>query len=151
MIDPLVANALEVFHPEAHALEGLVQLSGSRASGPPRLERGDCPRDLAAVHPIAAFVRTRVSGELDSGPRHGFEHNLRELPDPVVLVRASHVERLTMYPFAGGLQHGDEGAGDVLDVDDGAPGRPVALQVDPARGIGPRHEVIQHKIETEAG
>ena len=56
-----------------------------------------------------------------------------------------------MHRLAGRGEDGEERAADVLDVDDGSPGRAIALEEDLARGEGPGDEVVEHDVEAQPG
>ena len=47
------------------------------------------------------------------------------------------------------IERGHNRSDDIPNVHDGAPGRAVALYVDPARGVCRSHEIIQHDIESQ--
>src|SRR5204862_6270617 len=77
--------------------------------------------------------------------------DLADVPDPVVVGGAPDVEGLRPHRLGRRLEDSEEGAGDVLDVDDGTPGRPVALEEDFARSERPGDEVVEHDVEAEPG
>jgi hypothetical protein len=67
-----------------------------------------------------------------------------------VLLRPPDVEDLVVDRLARRLEHGEERSGDVLDVHERAPRRPVALQVDAAGRHRPGDEVVEHDVESVA-
>ena len=49
-----------------------------------------------------------------------------------------------------GIEHGDDGSDDVANMDDGTPGRAVALDVDPARGERRGYQIVQYDVEAQS-
>src|SRR4051794_31544704 len=137
LVDAAVARPLEVVEPQADGLVRLVELPRALARVPLRLEAGEDPSDLGEVGAVVALVRAGVLGELDLAAGHGLLHDLRDLADAVVLVVAPHVEGLRVDRLARRGEDGQEGAADVLDVDDGPPGAAVRLEEHLAGGKGP--------------
>src|SRR5207237_9344572 len=115
----------------------LLELARALVRVPPRLERRDLAADLGEVGAVVAFVGPGILREGDLAARHRLLHDLGDLADPEVLVVAPDVERLPVHDLAGRGEDGEERAADVLDVDDGSPGRAIALEEDLARGEGP--------------
>ena len=52
---------------------------------------------------------------------------------------------------AGRSEEGDGGGGDVANVDERTPGRPVTLEVDRTGSVRPADEVVQHDVEPRRG
>src|SRR5690606_10380732 len=120
-----VAGAFELVEGDTDAEVGVVQLLRAAARGPLRHERRQYAPDLVAVDAVGARVRAGAGGELDLAAGHRLGDDPGDVADLEVLVRPPHVERFVVDDFARGVQRGDEGARDVFDVDDGAPGRAV--------------------------
>src|SRR6266481_1779750 len=149
LVDAPVARPLEVLELEPQRLVGLVELPRALARVPLRLERRQQAADLGEIGAVVALVGPRTVGEGDLATRHGLLHDLGDLADPVVLIVAPDVERLRMDRLARRGEHRQEGAADVLDVDDGPPGRAVALEKHLARGEGPGDQVVEDDVETQ--
>lgn len=150
MVDALEARSLEILELEADARVGLVQLLDAAAHGPLRLEFVDGPRQQVAVDTVAAQVRAGPLGEADLAAGHHAVDDLGHLADAVVLGGGADVEGPAMHERAVGLQQGDVGAGDVLDMHQRPPGRAVALEVHLAGREGPRGQVVDHQVEADA-
>ncbi len=80
-----------------------------------------------------------------------FRNDVGQLADAVVFGGLADVKGLVVNRFARRFQHCDHGGNDVADVHDRPPGRAVTLDVHAASGIGRRHQVIQHNVQTQAG
>src|SRR5438105_4877397 len=137
LVDAPEARPLEILELEPHRLVRFVELPGALAGVPLGLERGQLAADLGEIGAVVAFVRSGVLREGDLAARHRLLHDLGDLADPEVLVVAPDVEGLSVHRLAGRGEDGEERAADVLDVDDGSPGRAIALEEDLARGEGP--------------
>ena len=131
-VDPPVLRSFEFVQLQIALPEGLVELSRARADRPLRPERRETAGDLFEADAVGAGVRAGALGELDPAVRHRLAHDLGDLADLEVLVGPSDVEDLAVDGLARRFEHGEEGARDVLDVDERPPGRAVALQVDAA-------------------
>ena len=77
--------------------------------------------DLVERHAVAALVGRGAVGEGHRRSGHHLLHDLGHVADLVVLVVAPDVEGLVVYRLARRLEHGQEGARDVLDVHQRAP------------------------------
>ena len=124
----------------------MVELLGAAPRVPVRLEIGKYFRDLTAIHPVAALVRSGTLRVLDSAIRHNFPDDLGELAHPVVLFRDTHVESLAVHNLARSFERGDERPRDILDVNDGPPGRPITFDKHATGGHSPTHKIVQHKV-----
>src|SRR4029077_16258649 len=100
--------------------------------------------ELAEVGAIVSRVPSSIASKGDLAAGDGLLDDLGDLPDAVVLIAPADVECLRVDCLARRGENGEEGAADVLDVDDGPPGRPVALQEHLARGEGPGDQVVEH-------
>src|SRR5262249_368583 len=149
--DAFVAGPCEVLQPQAGIPESIVQLLGTFARVPLRLEFRQQPVDLAEVHAITAGIRAAILRVLDPASGNRLSHNLRQVPDLVILLRLSHVEGFAVYHFPWSIQHSDKGAGDVLNVHDRTPRSAIALDVNASRSQRPRHQIVEHEIEAQPG
>src|SRR6266851_1097471 len=149
LIDAAVPGPFEVFEPESDRVVSLVQLPRALARVPLRLKRRQDAEDFREIGAVVALVGSRPLGERDLAAGDRLLHDLGDLADTIVLVVASHVERLPAHRLPRRGQDGEERAGDVLDVNDGPPGRTVALEQDLAGGERPGYEVVEHDVEAE--
>src|SRR5439155_260463 len=105
--DPLEARALEVVERELLASECIGQLLGTGACGPARAEP-ELTLDSTAVDAVVAGVRDGATRELHLATRDHRGDELGEVPDQVVLLSRSDVER----PIVDGIrrrpEHGDD-------------------------------------------
>ena len=149
-VDPQVPRAEELVGREPVADVGVVKLLDPAAHGPTRLEVRQDPRDLRAVDLIGALVGPTAGGE--RRPRSGDDllDDLGHVPNPVVLGARADVEGLVVDELARGLEHGEERSRDVLDVHERAPGRPVALDQDLARGHRVSDQVVDHDVDAKS-
>jgi hypothetical protein len=115
MRDPLVARALEVGGAEPLTAVGVVELAGADAGRPAWSGVGEDPRELVAVDTVVPLVGGRVGGEVDARTRHCLLDDRGQVADLVVF--RSRAERLAVDDLARRLEHRDEGARDVLNVD----------------------------------
>src|SRR6185312_712154 len=147
MCDALITGSFEVFQPQLGDPQSIVQLLGTFAGVPSRLEFRKQPVDLAEVDAIAAGVGAAALSVLDQASRDRLSHDLRQVADLIVLLRLSHVEGFAVYDFPRSVQYGDKGAGNVLNMHDRTPRSAIALDVNAFCGQRPRHQIVEHKIE----
>ena len=130
---------------------GCKKLLGAAASVPLRLKGRQHAGDLGEVDAIGTRVGACVGGKLDPAARHHVGDDLGDVADAIVVLGAADIECLVVDAPHRRLERGDEGARDVLDMDDRSPGRPVGFKVNQACGDRPGHEVVEHDVESNAG
>ena len=128
------------------AVECRSQLLHAGTDRPLRLELGQGAGELAAVHPIAARIRATALGVADVAAGHDVLHHLGEIADAVVLFGAADVERLVVHHCARRVQHGEKGAGDILDVHQRSPGCAVAQDQHVPGRVGNADEVVDDDV-----
>src|SRR5262245_24404211 len=96
MVDALEARPLAIVDDETRDPIGGVELLGRPPGIPPGLELRQEPMNLAEVDPIAPRIGPTVFGVLDTGAGNDVLDDLRQLPDPIVLLRLADVERLVV-------------------------------------------------------
>ena len=128
MADALVARALELSERQAGPPIGGKELLGATAGVPLRLKGRQHAGDLGEIDAIGALVRTGVGRHLDPAARHHIGDDLGDVADAIIVRGAADIERLVVHALLGRFEGGDEGAGDVLDMHDRTPGRPVRLE-----------------------
>src|SRR5690606_23177043 len=128
--DAEVAVPAEVLGGHAVAGERGHQLLHAAPHGPLRLVFRERRLELAAIDAVAPRVRPGTFRVPDPAAGHELLDDVRDLADPVVLARPPDVERLVVDPLAWRVQDRDEGAREVLDVDQRPPRRPIALDQD---------------------
>src|SRR5215212_3533931 len=148
-LDAQEARACECLRAHAVPAVGVAKLFGAAAHGPLRPRLGQHPRKLGAIHLVGALVRTAALGERNPRARHYLRHGRGHLADAVVLAARADVEGLIVHELARSLEHGEERAGDVLDMDERPPRSPVALHDDLAPRVRPPDEVVHDYVEPQ--
>jgi len=133
MVDSLESGTLKVIENKAHPLVGLQELHSTFSSIPSWFERGEDSGNLAEIDTVITLVRPRILGKLDATAGHRILYDLRQFTDLIVLFIYTYIERLVVYQFPGRLYCCNECPGDILNMNDGPPRRPVALYVDETR------------------
>ena len=149
MADALIARTFELSEGQAGLPIGRIKLLGAPAGVPFRLKGRQHAGDLGEIDTIGARVRAGVGGNLDPAARNHVGDDLGDVADAVVVLGAADIERLIADAPLRRFERGDEGARDVLDMHDRAPGRPVGFEVNQPCGDRPGHEVIEHDVEPE--
>src|SRR5262249_58203734 len=106
--------------------------------------------DLFATHAVVARVWTGICSIFDAAVGDDAGNDLGQITDAVVVGRLPHVESLVGHSFHGRLECGNEGAGDVLDVDDGSPRRSIRFHVNLTGGDRPGNEIVEDDVEAHA-
>ena len=139
----------EVLGRQAAREERAVDLLRAASNGPLGLERGKPLADLVAVDAVAARVRPGTVLVADRAVRDDVRDDsaisrIRKFSSVRPTLNASRWTTL-----ARRLERGEEGAGDVLDVDDRPPRRPVALHQHLARREREADEVVHDEVAAE--
>src|SRR6185437_730688 len=150
MSNALVARAFELFEGQAGCLICSVNLLYAHARGPARFEirQGAC--DLLEVDTIASLVGTSIARIFDPAFRYDICHDSRNLTDPVILFGSSDVESFVEDFLDRRRQHCNEGARDVLDMNDRPPRASVRFQVDEFLGHCPSNKIVEDDVEAHA-
>ena len=93
-----------------------------------------------------------LSFDFLSGPASGdcLLHDLGKVANAVVLVAAPHIEDLIVNELPGRIEHRQDCAGNVLDVDDGTPGCLIAPDLDTSCCERPGDQTVEHEIKAVA-
>lgn len=150
VIDAEIAAFVEVFKGETGGLVGVVKLFGAFASVPSGLVGGKDAAEFVAIDAIAALVGTTVYGVLDAAPRDGFTDDFGKLADAVVLLGDADVENFVVNEVERRIENGQDGGGNVANVNDGTPGRAVTFYVNAAGGVGPGDEIVKNDVQAES-
>ena len=134
MGDSFVLRSFKLFQGQPGCLIGLVELFDTALCRPLRFEVFQNAGNFIAVHPVTAFIRSGIRGIVNFAARHNIFDNICDFTDLVVLGGRADIEGLVMNQVPGSLQSGDVCPGDVFDMHNRAPGRPVAFQINPAGG-----------------
>ena len=120
----------------------------------PRLHRpaaaSNSAPGLGEVDAVGARVGAGAGGEGHAGAGGLLDHP-GDVADLVVVLVAADVEGLVVDGLLRGLERGDEGARDVLDVGERAPRRAVGLHPHLAGRVGVGDEVVDHDVAAHAG
>src|SRR5262245_32934841 len=127
---PDALEAVELFLRQAVANERVVHLFRTPADRPLGLEGRKRLPELAAVHFVAARIRSAVFHVLDRAARYDFLDDVRHVFDLIVFFRAADVECLVVDELARRLEYSQKRPRDVFDMDERPPRRAVALDED---------------------
>jgi hypothetical protein len=111
---------------------GLVELSGPLGRRPLRDKARQGASNLRAIDAMVARVRRSITSGLKLETWHRIANDLRQLAHARELLEPFDVEGFRMNRITRRLEHGDEGAADVFDVNDRSLARTVALDRRPA-------------------
>jgi len=150
VIDAEIAAFVEIFKGEAGGFVSVVKLFGAFASGPCGLVGRKDAAEFVAIDAIAALVWTTVYGVFDAAPGDGFTDDFGKLANAVVLFGDADVEDFVVNEIERCIENGQDGGGNVANVDDGTPGRAVTFYVNAAGGVGPGDEIVEDDVQTES-
>src|SRR5262245_56854814 len=126
------------------AAEGIVRLLSASAGGPERLEfRQDAP-NLAEIDAIVPGVGPALARVFDGAPRDDLPHNLRQVPNLVILAVGANIESLVVHGRTRRREHCGDRQTYVLHVDDWAPRCTIAHYQDLTGGVCPTDQVVKH-------
>src|SRR6516162_2981112 len=125
MADALVSRPLELFQRQAGRTVSLVELLGAHARIPLRLERRKLATDFFETHAIRALVGAGIVRKFDRTSGHDASHDLRQVPDTVVVRGLAHVECFIEYVIRGRLECSNECSRDILNMYNRSPRRAV--------------------------
>src|SRR5882724_12581200 len=123
-----------------------MELPGPLSRIPRTTETGELVVDFGKTDPITAVVASgRTEGQLAAGI--DLRHDLRDLPDLVVVRIMADVEYLAADGLQRRFEDTGDGLADVQHMHQRAPGRAVARHHDPACRRRDAAEIVQHDIE----
>src|SRR5713226_2822993 len=120
MVDAFEPWPLVICHREPGFSVSGVKFFGAPARVPSRLELRQEATDLREVNPVAPRVGSTVLGVFDARARDDLPDDLGEVPNPIVLVAMADIQRLVVDDFTRSGQGGQEGAGNIFDMHNGA-------------------------------
>src|SRR5262245_2547776 len=129
MADALIARSLKLLQCQAGETIGIVELLGTHARIPLRLEHRKLVTDLFETHAIRALVRASILRNFDRTSGHDASHDLRQVTYAVVVRGLTHVERFVEHVVRWSLECSNECSGNILNMYNWSPGRPVRFQV----------------------
>src|SRR5918995_3252212 len=144
-----VTAAEELVCGQAVPQVGLVQLFDALPDGPPRSELGQDPLDLCEVDPVVPRVGARAASELHSAAGNNRLDHVGHLTYREVLVAEPDIEGLIVGSIAVGPEGSQERPADVLDMDQRAPWRSVALDQHFASRDGIADQVVDHDVDPQ--
>src|SRR5580658_7960422 len=107
--------------------------------------------DLAEIDAIGTWIWAAIGRVLELAARNRLADDFRKVTDLIVHFGDADVKGLIVNGFQRGNECGEEGAADILDVDERPPGRSVRLNFDASGGNGPGDEIIEHHVEPHEG
>src|SRR5262252_246073 len=107
--------------------------------------------NFLAADAVTTFVRPSVRSVLDTRAWNGLANDIGQFADPVVFLCQADIENLVVNEFSGCFQHSQNGCRDVTNVNNGAPGSAIALDVNATRSECRSHKVIEHNIQPQPG
>ena len=123
--DPLITWPLELLYCQFRLAIGGVKLLCSLAHVPLRFEGRKHARDFLKADAIRPRVRTGVRRKLKTASGNDVGDDLGYLADAIVVRSLAYVERLVEDLVFRRLESGNEGARNILDMNDRTPGRAV--------------------------
>src|SRR5713101_5256066 len=149
VVNSFVTDAFEVFDAQADLLVGIEEFFCAPADVPFGLEFRQHSLYAAEIHSIAALVGACIAGKINFAVGHNLFHDSRDIANLIILFALAHVEGLVVHALARSMQRREESPGDIFDVDEGTPGRAIALEVNASRRDGPGNQIVNHQIEAK--
>src|SRR5262249_46569646 len=99
------------------------------------------------IDAVGPFVGTGTLGEFYLAARDNRRHDFGEVPNLIVVGGLADIERFIADVVGGSLERRNKRAGDILDVDDGSPGRAIRLQMNLSCRERPGNKIVKDDVE----
>jgi len=96
------------------------------------------------------IVQAGVGRKFDLAVRNNLFHQLRDLANLIIFGRHADVECLIVNAIAIRFEDGNIGRGDILHVNDGTPGRAVALEINLACRKSPGRQIVDDEVKSNS-